>query len=192
MLAMQTAHPSIGESSACGYDALSSEGRILNRRTVRVLVLVVLTALSLVASSQEAPTAAATAAADLSAGRSLGLGIQAEFPWGGLLSARYWATERLGVEAVAFVLSNDGETAAILTARGLYRAVDASGVDFYVAGGASFRLSSTGGAPAIGILVGGIEINFSRRFAWNVEFGLSATAYGEIWTTFGTGIHFYF
>ncbi|MEW5826203.1 MAG: hypothetical protein AB1778_05170 [Candidatus Bipolaricaulota bacterium] len=75
--------------------------------------------------------------AHLTLDRSLGLGIQAEFPWGGLISLRYWTTQCLGVEAVAFVLSNDGETSAILTARGLYRAVDASG-------GASFRISSLG------------------------------------------------
>ncbi len=157
-------------------------------RTIRyALVTAALLALSWAAPAQDA-----LGDPNLSEGRSFGLGVQAEFPWGGLISARYWATDRLGLEGVFFVLSNDGETSGIVTARALYRAVDAAAVDFYVSGGASLQVSSYGGAPALGILVGGIDISFSRRFAWNVEFGLSATIYGEIWTTFGTGIHFYF
>lgn len=159
----------------------------MNRTTRCALVVLALFALPCVVSAQEA-----SGGENLSEGRSFGLGIQAEFPWGGLISTRYWATDRLGLEGVFFVLSNDGETSGIVTARALYRAVDADAVDFYVSGGASLRLSSYGGAPALGILVGGIDISFSRRFAWNVEFGLSATIYGEVWTTFGTGIHFYF
>jgi hypothetical protein len=168
----------------------------MNRRVFYVLAMVALLALPLVAFAQEGlpaanTTNAALASDNLSEGRSFGLGIQAEFPWGGLLSARYWATDWLGFEGVFFVLSNDGETSGIVTARALYRAADAAAVDFYLAGGASFQFS-TYANPALGTLVGGIEINFSQRFAWNVEFGLSATIYGEVWTTFGTGIHFYF
>ncbi len=168
----------------------------MNRRIVCVLVVVgVLLWLPLVASAQQEPAASTAGAAldgaNLSSDRSFGLGIQAEFPWGGLISLRYWATDALGLEGVFFVLANDGETSGIVTARALYRAVDAEAVDFYVAGGASFQLS-TYASPALGSLVGGIEINFSQRFAWNVEFGLSATVFGEVWTTFGTGIHFYF
>jgi hypothetical protein len=156
----------------------------MNRRVFCALSLATLLALSFGSLAQETPS-------NLSEGRSFGLGIQAEFPWGGLISARYWATDWLGFEGVFFVLSNDGETSGIVTARALYRAVDAAAVDFYLAGGASFQLSAYAN-PALGTLVGGIEINFSQRFAWNVEFGLSATIYGEVWTTFGTGIHFYF
>jgi hypothetical protein len=158
----------------------------MSRRVRFALVAVALVALSSAALGQES-----TGGGNLSDGRSFGLGIQAEFPWGGLISARYWPTERLGLEGVFFVLSNDGETSGILTARALYRVVDAAGVDFYVSGGASFQLAAFAN-PAMGILVGGIEVNFSRRFAWNVEFGLSGTVFGEVWTTFGTGIHFYF
>lgn len=169
----------------------------MNRRVFYVLAMVALLGLPLVASSQEGVPAASSANAapasdNPSAGRSFGLGIQAEYPWGGLISLRYWATDELGFEGVFFVLSNDGETSGIATARALYKLVDAAAVDFYLAGGASVGFSATGSDPAIGMLVGGIEINFSRRFAWNVEFGLSATIYGEAWTTFGTGIHFYF
>jgi acetyl-CoA acetyltransferase len=167
----------------------------VNRRIVSVLALGVLLWVPAVALAQEDSAARAAdavqASNNLSAGRSFGLGIQAEFPWGGLISLRYWATDALGLEGVFFVLANDGETSGIVTARALYRAVDAEAVDFYIAGGASFQLS-TYASPALGSLVGGIEINFSQRFAWNVEFGLSATIYGEVWTTFGTGIHFYF
>jgi acetyl-CoA acetyltransferase len=167
----------------------------VNRRIVSVLALGVLLWVPAVAFAQEDSAARAAdavqASNNLSAGRSFGLGIQAEFPWGGLISLRYWATDALGLEGVFFVLANDGETSGIVTARALYRAVDAEAVDFYIAGGASFQLS-TYASPALGSLVGGIEINFSQRFAWNVEFGLSATIYGEVWTTFGTGIHFYF
>lgn len=167
----------------------------MNRRGFCALSLALLLALSFASAAQEAPVSGTTnagpASANLSEGRSFGLGIQAEFPWGGLISLRYWATDRFGLEGVFFVLSNDGETSGIATARALYRAVDAAAVDFYVAAGASFQLSVFAN-PALGTLVGGIEINFSQRFAWNVEFGLSATLYGEVWTTFGTGIHFYF
>jgi hypothetical protein len=165
----------------------------MNRRIpVALLAAVALLIVSASALAQEVQAASATEQLDnLSAGRSFGIGIQAEFPWGGLISLRYWATDWLGFEGVFFVLSNDGETSGIVTARALYRAVDAAAVDFYVAGGASFQLSAYAN-PALGSLVGGIEINFSQRFAWNVEFGLSATIYGEVWTTFGTGIHFYF
>lgn len=165
----------------------------MNRRIpVALLAAVALLIVSASALAQEVQAASATEQLDnLSAGRSFGIGIQAEFPWGGLISLRYWATDWLGFEGVFFVLSNDGETSGIVTARALYRAVDAEAVDFYIAGGASFQLS-TYASPALGSLVGGIEINFSQRFAWNVEFGLSATIYGEVWTTFGTGIHFYF
>lgn len=158
----------------------------MNRRVRFALVAVALVALSSAALGQELPVGE-----NLSEGRSFGLGIQAEFPWGGLISARYWATNSFALEGVFFVLANDGETSGIVTARALYRAVDAEAVDFYVAAGASFQLS-TYANPALGSLVGGIEISFSPRFAWNVEFGLSATIYGEMWTTFGTGIHFYF
>jgi hypothetical protein len=165
----------------------------MNRRIpVALLAAVALLIVSASALAQEVQAASATEPLDnLSAGRSFGIGIQAEFPWGGLISLRYWATDWLGFEGVFFVLSNDGETSGIVTARALYRAVDAAAVDFYVAGGASFQLSDYAN-PALGSLVGGIEINFSQRFAWNVEFGLSATIYGEVWTAFGTGIHFYF
>ena len=157
----------------------------MKRLLVTVLALCV--ACSLVAAAQEG----AAAGENLSLDRSFGIGIQAEFPWGGLISLRYWATESFGFEGVFFVLANDGETSGVVTARGLYRAVDAASVDFYVAAGASFSLSAYANPP-LGMVVGGIEVSFSDRFAWNVEFGLSATVYGEIWTTFGTGIHFYF
>ncbi len=167
----------------------------MNRRVFYVLAVVAVLALPFAVAAQDglSPAVSATEQLDnLSAGRSFGIGIQAEYPWGGLISLRYWATDWLGFEGVFFVLSNDGETSGIVTARALYRAVDAAAVDFDLAGGASVGFSAVGSDPATGILVGGIEINFSQRFAWNVEFGLSATIYGEAWTTFGTGIHFYF
>ncbi len=158
----------------------------MHRRVRFALVAVALVALSSAALAQESP-----GGVNRSEGRSFGIGIQAEFPWGGLISLRYWATESLGFEGVFFVLADDGETSGVVTARGLYRAVDAASVDFYVAAGASFSLSAYANPP-LGMAVGGIEVSFSDRFAWNVEFGLSATVYGEIWTTFGTGVHFYF
>jgi hypothetical protein len=169
----------------------------MNCRVVCMLALVALLALlalPFASSAQEAPAAASATEPleNLSEGRAFGLGLQGEFPWGGLLSARYWATERWGVEGVFFVLADGGDVSGIATARALYRAVDAATVDFYVAAGPSFQLSLHGGEPIIGSLVGGIEINFSRGFAWNVEFGLAANTLGQVWTAFGTGIHFYF
>jgi hypothetical protein len=166
----------------------------MNLRVVCALALVVFLALPFVGAAQEAPAAAATMEQleNLSVDRTLGLGIQVEFPWGGLISARYWATERWGAEGVFFVLADGGDVGGIVTVRGLYRVVDAAAVDFYVAVGPSFQLSLSGGEPIIGSLVGGIEINYSQRFAWNVEFGLAANTLGKVWTAFGTGIHFYF
>jgi hypothetical protein len=166
----------------------------MNRRVVCTLALVARLALAFASSAQEAPAGAPATEQleNLSDGRAFGLGLQGEFPWGGLLSARYWATERWGVEGVFFVLAEGGDFAGIVTGRALYRAVDAAAVDFYVAAGPSFQLSRYGGEPIIGSLVGGIEVNFSRGFAWNVEFGLAANTLGQVWTAFGTGIHFYF
>ncbi len=165
----------------------------MNRRFVAAMAIVALVTLPFATLAQEAPAPGAALAGDnLSAGRSFGLGIQGEYPWGGLISLRYWVTDEFGLEGVFFVLSNDGETSGIVTGRGIYRVVDAAAVDFYLVGGASLSISAAGTDPAIGMFVGGIEVNFSERFAWNVEFGLSATIYGEVWTTFGSGIHFYF
>ena len=173
---------------------MATGGGAMNRRiTVAILAVVALLIVSASALAQEVQAASATEQLEnLSVDRTLGLGIQAEFPWGGLISARYWATERWGAEGVFFVVAGGGDVAGIVTVRGLYRMVDAAAVDFYVAAGPSFQLSLYGGEPIIGSLVGGIEINFSRGFAWNVEFGLAANTLGKVWTAFGTGIHFYF
>ncbi len=158
------------------------------------LFVALLLATTSLALGQDVPAGAAAVdqPSNLSDGRALGLGLEAEYPWGGLISARYWATSSLGLEGVFFVLSDAGETSGVVTARALYRVVDAASVDFYFAGGASAYISALGADPVIGTLVGGIEVSFSERFAWNVEFGLSATIYGKVWTAFGTGIHFYF
>lgn len=130
--------------------------------------------------------------ANLSLDRGIGLGLQADFPFGGLLSARYWAGPRLGVEGVFFVMGSESDLSGTATGRVLYRAVDSDAVDFYLALGASFPFSAYGGEPVVFSGVGGIEVAFSRHFAWNVEFGLAASTTGQISTAFGTGLHFYF
>ncbi len=129
---------------------------------------------------------------NLSADRTVGIGLQADFPWGGLLSARYWATPLLGGEVVVFVLGDGFDLSGTVTGRFLYRAVDSDKVDFYLAAGASVPFSAYGGGATVFSGVGGIEVNFSRRFAWNVEFGLAASTTGTVSTAFGTGLHFYF
>ena len=39
---------------------------------------------------------------NLSANRNLGVGMQIGFPWGGLVSGRYWITPQIGMEGIVF------------------------------------------------------------------------------------------
>jgi hypothetical protein len=131
---------------------------------------------------------------NLSGGRTLGVGMQVDFPWGGLVSGRYWFSPSLGAEGVVFMWGNAEDFSGSLTGRLLYRVSDTPAADFYLAFGASYPFSRYGENDAILSLAGGIEFGFvaARSLAWNVEFGVSTSVAGEINMVFGTGIHFYF
>jgi hypothetical protein len=164
---------------------VQQEGEIMKRAIVGLAVLLVGAA---VCVSQDAETV------NLSWGRELGVGIQLDFPFGGLLSTRYWIEPAFGIEGILFVWGNAGDVEGTLTARALYRIADASVVDFYAVAGASMPFESYGTESIILSAGGGIEFGFrfAPSLAWNIEFGLSMSAEGDVGMLFGTGIHFYF
>jgi hypothetical protein len=160
-------------------------GNPMKRAILPVLGVLVLLALVLPASSQEA---------NLSEGRALAIGMQLDYPWGGLVSVRYWFSPAFGAEEVVFVAGDLQGLGGSLTTRVLYRLADTAAVDFYVAAGVSAPFSPYGGEPVVFSAVGGIEFSFAfaRNFAWNLEFGGALTATGAVDMSVGTGIHFYF
>jgi hypothetical protein len=133
---------------------------------------------------------------NLSDGRGLGVGMQLDYPFGGLLSGRFWFSPAFAGEAIFFVWSDAGDLEGTVTVRTLYRIADAPVVDFYGAAGATIPISTYGYGTSAIILsaAGGIEFGFrsAPSFAWNIEFGLSASMDGDLAMLFGTGIHFYF
>jgi hypothetical protein len=133
---------------------------------------------------------------NLSEDRELGVGIQLDFPFGGLISTRYWFEPTFGLEGILFLWSDGGDVEGMATGRALYRIADAPVVDFYGAAGVTIPFSSTvyGLEPFILSAAGGIEfgLRFAPSLAWNIEFGFSLSGMGEVQMLFGTGIHFYF
>jgi len=133
---------------------------------------------------------------NLSEERGLGVGIQLDFPFGGLISTRYWLEPSFGLEGILFLWSDGGSSEGMVTARMLYRIADAPIIDFYGAGGVTIPFSSYvyGPEPFILSAAGGIEFGFrfAPSLAWNIEFGFSFTGLGELQMLFGMGIHFYF
>ena len=131
---------------------------------------------------------------NLSSGRGLGIGVETEFPWGGLVSARYWFTPTIGAEGVVFAWGNPSAFTGAFTGRILYRIADTDTVDFYLAGGASALVSSPGDTTVIFSGVGGIEFSFpfAPNLAVNLEFGGAFSTTKTLTMAFGTGIHFYF
>jgi len=137
-----------------------------------------------------------TKAENLSAARTLGVGMQVGFPWIGLISGRYWGTENLGLEGILLIWGEPGELSGSLTGRALYRLSDTPTVDFYLAGGITYSFSGFTYSQDTTLFsaAGGIEFSFpfAKSLAWNVEFGLSVTTRGELNMAGGIGIHFYF
>ena len=131
---------------------------------------------------------------NVSTGRTLGIGIQADFPWGSLVSVRYWFSPVFALEETAFVMGDVSGTEGVLTTRALYRLADTPTVDFYVAAGASVPFSPSGGDPLFFPLVGGIEFGYvaAPSLAWNLEFGVGISTTGSLSMCLGTGVHFYF
>ena len=134
------------------------------------------------------------AQANLSEGRTVGIGIQIEAPWGGLVSARYWLMPEIAAEGVVFVNGSAGWFEGTATLRALFRVVDAPTVDFYVAAGASLPFPMYVGTEVTFTGVGGIEFGFrfAPNLAWNIEFGVACSTLGNVNMAIGTGIHFYF
>jgi hypothetical protein len=160
-------------------------------RSVTV-VCVLLLAFSGAVAAQE--TAAPEEGLNLSADRTLGVGMQLDFPFGGLLSGRYWFTSELAGEAILFLWGDAGEVEGTITGRALVRIADRPVVDFYGAVGASVPITSYGWETITLSATGGIEFGFrsAPSLAWNIEFGIAYATDGELSMVFGTGVHFYF
>lgn len=155
-------------------------------------LLIAVLALSLVGVAQEG--AAGEEETNLSADRALGVGMQLDFPFGGLLSGRYWLSPDLAGESILFLWGDAGDVEGAVTLRMLYRIADRPVVDFYGAIGGSVPFSPYGWEPVYLSAVGGIEFGFrsAPSLAWNIEFGVAYSTDGELSMVFGTGIHFYF
>ncbi len=133
-------------------------------------------------------------AINLSVDRTLGVGMQLDFPFGGLLSGRYWFSPDLAGEAILFLWGDAGEVEGTITGRALYRIADRPVVDFYGAVGASVPITPYGWETVYLSAAGGIEFGFrsAPSLAWNIEFGIAYATDGELSMVFGTGVHFYF
>ncbi|MCX6093763.1 MAG: hypothetical protein NTY63_02920 [Candidatus Bipolaricaulota bacterium] len=169
----------------------------MKRVRVGVALVAVLCLAVGIAEAQNVEAAGVSASAlevNLSDGRTLGIGIQAEFPWGGLISARYWLSPEIGAEGVVLVTGSLGWFEGTATLRALFRVVDASTVDFYVAAGATLPFPLYSGSEVVFAGVGGIEFNFrsAPNLAWNIEFGVACSTLGNVNMVVGTGVHFYF
>jgi len=156
------------------------------------LVVIAVFAVSLLGWAQE--DAEADEAANLSADLTLGVGMQLDFPFGGLLSGRYWFSPDFAGEAIVFLWGYAGDVEGTITGRALYRIADRPVVDFYGAVGGSVPVSSYGWEAIYLSAAGGIEFGFrfAPSLAWNIEFGVAYSTDGELSMVFGTGIHFYF
>jgi len=134
----------------------------------------------------------------LSAGRTLGLGIEVGFPWSGLVSVRYWFTPDIGVEGIIFAWGDQTGFDGSFTGRLLYRVSDTDAVDFYLAAGPTvsvFSFEETKITLSTFSGVGGIEFSFpfAPNLAFNLEFGGMFSPTEKFGTVAGgTGIHFYF
>jgi len=128
---------------------------------------------------------------NVSDGRLWGIGMQAGFPYGGLVSIRSWLSPKLGVDGILFLSGGVYDFGGTLTARGLYRVSDADSTDFYVALGGTLPMENRVLAVS---WMGGIEFGFRRApvLAWNIEFGVTYSADGQFNMAVGTGLHYYF
>ncbi len=137
---------------------------------------------------------AIAATGNLSQGRGLGVGMETGYPWGGLVSARYWFTPTFGGEGIIFVWGKPGTFVGAFTARLLYKVSDTDTTDFYLATGATVDFAPRESATSMLSEVGGIEFSFpfAPNLAINIEFGGAISTQWEITMAGGIGIHFYF
>lgn len=163
-------------------------------RVTRVGVFVLVGLCLVFAAAVGQDETATVVAENLSEHRTLGVGIQVDSPWGGLISARYWFSPSVAAEGVVFLWGEPGWIEGSATGRILLRIMDAPVVDFYAAAGATLPFSPYGETEIVFSGVGGIEFGFrfAPSLAWNIEFGMAYSTLGNIQMVIGTGIHFYF
>jgi hypothetical protein len=161
-------------------------------RVVLGVLIVLVAVCSLSIAAQEDAVSAEDL--NLSIERTLGVGMQLDFPFGGLLSARYWFSPDWAGEAILFLWGDGGDVEGTITGRALVRIADRPVVDFYGVVGASVPITSYGWETVYLSAAGGIEFGFrsAPSLAWNIEFGIAYATHGEMGMVFGTGIHFYF
>jgi len=155
--------------------------------TVAITIVLVIFSVSVVTLAQVQDE-------NLSDNRGLGIGMQIGFPWGGLVSGRYWFNPTVAIEGIVFAWGESSDYFGVFSGRILYKISDTPTVDFYVAGGATFPFSAYRHDPVLFSAAGGIEFNFAfaKNLAWNVEFGATMSSTGDFTMALGTGIHFYF
>jgi hypothetical protein len=155
-----------------------------NRGTTNLcLIVALMLGIAMAAVAQES--------ANVSDGRTWGVGVQAGLPYGGLVSVRSWFSPTFGVDGIVFLSGSSYFMEGTLTARALYRVSDADVVDFYLAAGGTWPLQSR--TLTLSVL-GGIEFGFrvAPALAWNIEFGASYALDGTLNMALGTGLHYYF
>jgi len=145
------------------------------KRAIWLLIfLLVLTALSEGALAQPR---------NLSAGRSLGIGLQAPCA----ISLRGWATHAFGWEGNFLLLNED----LCLAGKLLLRLGDTSNFDLYTVLGV-WHLTSPYRSTTRLFALAGMELSISANLALNLEFGEGVGLDGRFDLLIGMGIHFYF
>jgi hypothetical protein len=120
---------------------------------------------------------------NLSAGRGLGIGLQAPCA----ISLRYWTTDRLGLEGNFLLLNEE----LCLAGKLLLRLGDTSNFDLYTVFG-GWYLGSSYASVTLLFALAGMELSISPNFALNLEFGEGVGLDGQFDMLIGMGIHFYF
>ena len=189
----------IADAKALAYDSSVRKGDMMrsSRKALRRMgwvILLCMLAVHAFAWAQDPVNVPEDDDVNLSEFRTVGVGIQVDFPWGGLISARGWLSPWLGVEGILFVWGDAHGLEGSATGRVLYRLADAQVVDFYVAGGATLPFSPGRMETLLVSVAGGIEFGFrfAQNLAWNIEFGIATSLAAEVMMVFGTGVHFYF
>jgi len=121
----------------------------------------------------------------------LGIGIQTGMPIGGFLSIRDWITPVLGLEAITYVSSSNGQLEGQVTGRLLAWGNRWQSGDLYVAGGVTYGFPEGNAALSA---VAGVEFGLpiSSSITWNLEAGISYRYEQGFSMAMSTGVHFYF
>jgi hypothetical protein len=120
---------------------------------------------------------------NLSTGRGLGIGLQLPCA----MSARYWRTDKLGLEGNILLFNEQ----LCLAGKLLLRLGDTTNLDLYTVLGGWYQSSPHESAIRLFALAG-MELSISPNLALNLEFGEWLSLEGQYDLMIGTGIHFYF